>query len=80
VDIKKIYEYPHIEYLHRYEYGYETDIYPADRLHESYYPYPTRPIDIRSYNLSFSFQFGYLIHIQLNVLAIHSNYIRNLPF
>jgi len=46
VDIKKICGYPHI-----YGYGYRADIYPTDRVHESYCPYPTHLVDIPSYTL-----------------------------
>jgi len=44
---KKINGYPHNEYsTDGYGYGYVADIYPTGRVRESYYPYPTRPVDI----------------------------------
>ena len=36
-----------------YGYGYGADIYPAGRVRRSYYPYPTRPVDIPTCSLSF---------------------------
>ena len=46
MNIKKICGYAHNSYLHEYGSGYRTNIYPAGRVHGSYYPYPTRPVDI----------------------------------
>ena len=43
---KKICRYPHNEYPYGYGYGYETNIYTTGRIRESYYPYPTRFVDI----------------------------------
>jgi len=33
-----------------YGYGYETNIYPVDRVQESYYQYSICPVDIPSHN------------------------------
>jgi len=44
MDIKKICGYPHNEYLHGYMYEYETDIYPSNKVHGSYYLYLIRQL------------------------------------
>ena len=44
MNIKKICGYPH-----GCEYKYETNIYPAGRVRESYYPYPIRSVDISTH-------------------------------
>jgi len=38
-----------------YGYGYRTNIYPAGRVRGSYYPYPTRPVDIHSFGPPYLF-------------------------
>ena len=46
MDIKKIYGYSYNGYPHKYVYKYETNIYPANRVQENYYSYPTCPVNI----------------------------------
>jgi len=50
VDMKKIGRYPHNGYSTEIWYEYEVDIYPAGRVLGSYYSYPTRPVDIPSWD------------------------------
>ena len=42
----------HNGYPHGYEYGYGTNIFSAGRVHENYYPYPIRPVDIPNLSIS----------------------------
>jgi len=52
MNIKKIYEYSHNGYLHKYGYEYGTYIYLTSRIQKNYYPYPTRLVDIPRWNHS----------------------------
>jgi len=49
-DIKKICGYPYNEYPHKYGDEYKVYIYLTSRVKGSHYPYPTRSIDIPSWN------------------------------
>ena len=45
-DLKIILLCPLRHFWSRSATGYEADIYPVGRVRGSYYPYPTRPVDI----------------------------------
>jgi len=53
-----------------YGYGYEADIYSAGRVRGSYYPYPTRPVNIPNCNHKATINIVYM----LNYSIITSNW------
>jgi len=63
-----------------YRYGYETNIYPTNRIQESYYPYPTRSVDIPNYYdfQTFVIYYSYLIPLYEVQTIYHGKFNLNL--